>query len=154
MIINIWNITPSYQTYIPTLLLKCEPKSGLSCRRQMVHPRPQTPQGESVAKPETPLLIILSIAWVWGPLHLVQSVIRKTKSVDKTHPRDVVLIRMDICKLLRAKQVDWPACEKCMSRCSWHMLLIKHSALLSQFHIFYYRHRCCDNIAPMWYAAL
>ena len=26
------------------------------------HPRPQKPQGESVAKPETPLLIILSIA--------------------------------------------------------------------------------------------
>ena len=33
-------------------ILKCEPKSGLSCRRQVVHPRPQTPQGESVAKPE------------------------------------------------------------------------------------------------------
>ena len=29
----------------------------------MVHPRPQTPQAESVAKPETPLLIILSIAY-------------------------------------------------------------------------------------------
>ena len=28
----------------------------------MVYPRPQTPQGESVAKPETPLLIILSIS--------------------------------------------------------------------------------------------
>ena len=37
-------------------------KSGLSWRRQVVHSRPQTPQGESVAKPETPLLIILSIA--------------------------------------------------------------------------------------------
>ena len=57
-IINILNITPN----IPTLILKCEPKSGLSCRRQVVHPRPQTPQGESVAKPETPLLIVLSIA--------------------------------------------------------------------------------------------
>ena len=52
----------SLQTYIPTLILKSEPKSGLSCRRQVVHPRPQTAQGESVAKPETPLLIILSIA--------------------------------------------------------------------------------------------
>ena len=41
---------------------KSEPKIGLSRRRQVVHPRPQTPQGESVAKPETPLLIILSIA--------------------------------------------------------------------------------------------
>ena len=29
---------------------------------KMVHPRPQTPQGESVAKPETPMLIILGIA--------------------------------------------------------------------------------------------
>ena len=28
----------------------------------MVHPRPQKPQGESVAKPEIPLLVILSIA--------------------------------------------------------------------------------------------
>ena len=65
------------------LILKCEPKSGLSCRRQVVHPRPQTPQGESVAKPETPLLIILSIACKWGPWQHVQSVIRKAKSVDK-----------------------------------------------------------------------
>ena len=52
-------------------------------RRQVVHPRPQTPQGESVAKPETPLLIILSIACKWGPWQHVQSVIRKAKSVDK-----------------------------------------------------------------------
>ena len=73
----------SLQTYISTLILKCEPKSGLSCRRQVVHPRPQTPQGESVAKPETPLLIILSIACKWGPWQHVQSVIRKAKSVDK-----------------------------------------------------------------------
>ena len=29
---------------------------------QVVHPRPQTPQGESVAKPETPLLTMLNIA--------------------------------------------------------------------------------------------
>ena len=50
---------------IPNLHTNCvfrdKPKSELSCRRQVVHPRPQTPQGESVAKPETPLLIILSI---------------------------------------------------------------------------------------------
>ena len=50
---------------------------------QVVHPRPQTPQGESVAKPETPLLIILSIACKWGPWQHVQSVIQKAKSVDK-----------------------------------------------------------------------
>ena len=69
------------QTYIPTLILKCEPKSGLSCRRQMVIS--QTPQGESVAKPETPLLIILSITCKWGPWQHAQSVIWKVKSVAK-----------------------------------------------------------------------
>ena len=58
IIINIWNTTSK----LHTLVLKCEPKSGLSCRRQVVHPRTQTPQGESVAKHETPQLIILSIA--------------------------------------------------------------------------------------------
>ena len=47
-------------TYQLSFILKCEPKSGR--RRQVVCPRSQTPQGESVAKPETPLLIILSIA--------------------------------------------------------------------------------------------
>ena len=52
----------SLQSYIPTLILKYEPKSELPCRRRVVHSRPQTPQGESVAKHETPLLIILSIA--------------------------------------------------------------------------------------------
>ena len=31
------------------------PKSGPKCRRQVVNPRYQTPQGQSVAKPETPL---------------------------------------------------------------------------------------------------
>ena len=44
---------------------------------------PKTPQGESVAKPETPLLIILIIACKWGPWQHVQSVIRKAKSMDK-----------------------------------------------------------------------
>ena len=52
----------AYQTYIPTVILKIyKPKSGPSCRRQVVHLRPQTPQWESVAKPGTPLLIILSV---------------------------------------------------------------------------------------------
>ena len=50
------------ENYIPTPILKCESKSGLSCRRQVVHQWLQTPQGESVAKAETPLLIILSRA--------------------------------------------------------------------------------------------
>ena len=33
-----WIYEISLQTYTPTLILKCEPKSGLSCRRQVVHP--------------------------------------------------------------------------------------------------------------------
>ena len=31
------------------------PKGGPTCRRQVVNPRHQTPQEQSVAKPETPL---------------------------------------------------------------------------------------------------
>ena len=31
------------------------PKGGPTCRGQVVNPRHQTPQGQSVAKPETPL---------------------------------------------------------------------------------------------------
>ena len=31
------------------------PKGGPTCRRQVVNPRHQTPQGQSVAKTETPL---------------------------------------------------------------------------------------------------
>ena len=31
------------------------PKGGPTCRRQVVNPGHQTPQGQSVAKPETPL---------------------------------------------------------------------------------------------------
>ena len=31
------------------------PKGGPTCRRQVANPRHQTPQGQSVAKPETPL---------------------------------------------------------------------------------------------------
>ena len=31
------------------------PKEGPTCRRQVVNLRHQTPQGQSVAKPETPL---------------------------------------------------------------------------------------------------
>ena len=31
------------------------PKGGPTCRRQVVNPRHQTLQGQSVAKPETPL---------------------------------------------------------------------------------------------------
>ena len=30
-------------------------KGGPTCRRQVLNPRHQTPQGQSVAKPETPL---------------------------------------------------------------------------------------------------
>ena len=52
-----------YQTYIPTATLKYEPKSGRPYRTQVVHPRPQTLQGESVVKPETLLLTIPSLLY-------------------------------------------------------------------------------------------
>ena len=52
-----------YQTYTPTVTLKHEPKSWRLHRRQVVHPRPQTLQGESVVKPETLLLIIPSLLY-------------------------------------------------------------------------------------------
>ena len=42
----------------PTAQLLCRirfPKGGPTCRRQVVNPRHQTSQGQSVAKPETPL---------------------------------------------------------------------------------------------------
>ena len=58
------NSSPVHQTFTLTVISKNRPKIGPFNRRQVVHPRPQTPQGESVAKPETPLLIILSIVYV------------------------------------------------------------------------------------------
>ena len=57
--VMIENSPPLHQTYTLTVVWKYMPKIGPFNRRQVVHPRPQTPQGESVAKPETPLLIIL-----------------------------------------------------------------------------------------------
>ena len=61
-----------YHSNIHTNL--CEPKSGLSCRKQVVHTRPHTPQGGSIAKPETSLLIILSIQVKDILLHNITSV--------------------------------------------------------------------------------
>ena len=52
-----------YQTYTPTVTLKHEPNSWRPYRRQVVHPRPQTLQGESVVKPETLLPIIPSLLY-------------------------------------------------------------------------------------------
>ena len=51
---------------IPKLHTNCyffkqRPERGPSYRRQVVHPRPQTPQKEPIAKPGTPVLIILSL---------------------------------------------------------------------------------------------
>ena len=52
-------------TTIPKFHTNCHfekhrPKRGPSYRMQVLHPRPQSPQGEPVAKPGTLLLIILS----------------------------------------------------------------------------------------------
>ena len=51
--------SPLYQTYTPTVVQKHQPVPPN--RRQVVNPRPQTPQGESVANPETLLLDTLSL---------------------------------------------------------------------------------------------
>ena len=63
--------TKKMKTYYPLcqsaaqLLFKSRsPKGGPTCRRQAVNPRHQTPQGQSVAKPETPLQNIQS--WLAG----------------------------------------------------------------------------------------
>ena len=56
--------SPLYQTYTPTVVQKQKP--GPPHRRQVVNPRPQTPQGDSVVKPEILLLDILSL--VGAPL--------------------------------------------------------------------------------------
>ena len=56
----------------------------------MVHPRPLTLQGESVAEPETPPQIIL-IMWIWykrGPWQLVEAV-RLKRNPGQRHPRYV-----------------------------------------------------------------
>ena len=55
--------SPLYQTYTPTVTLKHEPKSGRPHRRQVVNPRPQTLQGESVVKSGKLLLIIPSLSY-------------------------------------------------------------------------------------------
>ena len=75
------------------LVLKCGPKSGLSCRRQVVHPRPQTPQGESVAKPETPLLIMLSIACKHEVHGNFFSPLFEREVRGQKHPREMVINR-------------------------------------------------------------
>ena len=55
------NSSPLYQTYRPTVVQRHKPKIEPPHRRHVVHPRPQTPPGESVAKSETLLLIIPSL---------------------------------------------------------------------------------------------
>ena len=58
------NSSTLYQTY-QISFKKINLMSGPLHKRQVVHPRPQTPQGESVDKPETLLLIILGLVLSW-----------------------------------------------------------------------------------------
>ena len=72
-----WMVFNSFGSWSPVIYLpylslrqsydvsstKHKPEIRPPHRRQVVHPRPQTPQEESVAKPETLLLIILSIVY-------------------------------------------------------------------------------------------
>ena len=51
-----WRYTIQYVKPTAQLVFKIRfPKDGPTCRRQVVNPRHQTSQGQSVAKPETPL---------------------------------------------------------------------------------------------------
>ena len=70
-----WNLHTNFR-------FEHEPQIGPSHRRQVVHARPQTPRDESVAKPETLLLIILSMVCKYyiykgSPWKLVQPVFQK-----------------------------------------------------------------------------
>ena len=56
----------------------------------MVHPRPQTPQGESVAQPATPLLIILSIACKYEVHGNLFSPLFEIKVRGQKHPRNSI----------------------------------------------------------------
>ena len=59
---NQYTIPLNYTKLTHQLLFqKHEPKSGPPCKIEVVHPWPQTPQGESVARPATLLFIILSL---------------------------------------------------------------------------------------------
>ena len=49
------------------------PKGGPTCMRQVVNPRHQTPQGQSVAKPETPLQNIQVIEPVEMTINITSS---------------------------------------------------------------------------------
>ena len=92
---NIWNITPNlhtnshYKMWAEKWTVMQE-ASGLSTA--------PTPQGESVAKPETPLLIILSIACRYD-VHVNFSVrYSKSKVQGQKHPREVVKNKKSIPK--------------------------------------------------------
>ena len=51
-----WRYTIQYVKPTAQLVFKNRfPKGGPTCRKQVVNPRHQTSQGQSVAKPETPL---------------------------------------------------------------------------------------------------
>ena len=55
----IWCIKTYIIAYVKTQKLRYiihyVKKGGPTCRKQVINPRHQTPQGQSVAKPETPL---------------------------------------------------------------------------------------------------
>ena len=73
---SIENSSPLYQTYTPTVI-KNEPKSEPSYKRQVVHARAQTPPGEPVARPEKKAYCIL-----FNPLF-------KKNFRGQNHPREV-----------------------------------------------------------------
>ena len=69
----------------------------------MVHPRTQTPQGESVVKPESPLQIILSIACKYEVHGNLFSPLFEKQSPWTKHPREVVKNRKSIPNISQYK---------------------------------------------------
>ena len=95
-----------------------------------VHPRPQTQQGESLAKHETPLLITLSIACkheVYGNLF---SPLFEKKSPRTKHPREVVKNRNSIPHLsqyITSKDCQHPvSANQCPRRAGHHRPSLFH----------------------------
>ena len=84
---SIANSSPTYQIYTPTVVKKRKLKSGSPHRKQVVHSWPQTPQGESVAKPKTFMLIIMSLKF-WYKGVPTQSVFKNIRG--QKHPREQI----------------------------------------------------------------
>ena len=91
------------------------PKGGPTCRRQVVNPRHQTPQGQSVAKPETMyvcmyvcMYLLLLISMLWHRQAIFESKGDKLSSSAEGRIRTHQGLRHQIASRLNARwQTDW-----------------------------------------------